>query len=832
MRSGHQVGAEPPLAQGIDISKCPDCKGAVWLAGNKKCKHEPLFAAVAAAVESSATESEKKTGATTATPGGAVATAVAASPYGTLDASHFAFLSSIGVSADVIAARQPYTVTEPVTLKQLGFSRSQYSGADRLPGLLLPVHTTDGGNGLSVYRPDVPRTTVTRGSGAGLSISAFEIPAGMALRLDCPPPARRRLPNTETPLWIVDSQIKADALVSRGFTAVAMLGAWGFKGKNAWGAPTWLCDWDWIGLTGRAVRVVLDSAAMHKSFPRLSEHLTRAKAIVERVPLPDDLADWLIEKGTDALALLEGRIEVWNAPAAEPAPTKPAATTIAFMDAPPPRMERPLGYWEGHGHAAVWLHVMKETTEETNEAGEIVKLTRPRREHSREMFVVRDDGEIFGPTEGFDDPSWQRLEDLGVEVAIGDLPARDDRFWSTPSMKAFRGGYRPDPVDLHRRMTDVIDRFMDFDLGFGSQRAMAEMCAAWAMATWFTDAFDVVGYLWAGGGFESGKTQLIVAVAKMSFLGQVLLNDGSSVAGLRDLASAGATLAFDDAEKVAKSAANSDRDDGKRNMLLAGNARDSIIVVNGQTPSGGWKMRFISNFAPRLFSAITEPDEILRSRVIRVPLVRSADPHKSKALAQTMSLWPHPLGPIVDDCWILGLMRQAEIRDAASQVSEKSALSGRALDIWRGILTLALWLDAQGAKGLWRRMEALSLSYQGEKAEEPLTDINPVVVRAVFRAFERQTANRQADSTDSTDSTFGTQTLPLRTSEITEEVNRIVRDEELPFDAGRLLPERIGRILSGLRYSRDRLGKNQARCWVISRERILNDLKRYRIETP
>ncbi len=58
-----------------------------------------------------------------------------------------------GISDEVMAARGYRTITNADELEELGFSRAQR----RAPGLLLPVHGTDGNNGLYIFRPDNPR---------------------------------------------------------------------------------------------------------------------------------------------------------------------------------------------------------------------------------------------------------------------------------------------------------------------------------------------------------------------------------------------------------------------------------------------------------------------------------------------------------------------------------------------------------------------------------------------------------------------------------------------------------------------------------------------------
>lgn len=58
-----------------------------------------------------------------------------------------------GIGDEAIRARGYRSISEHGELRELGFAPAQC----RAPGLLLPLWTTDGGNGHYVYRPDTPR---------------------------------------------------------------------------------------------------------------------------------------------------------------------------------------------------------------------------------------------------------------------------------------------------------------------------------------------------------------------------------------------------------------------------------------------------------------------------------------------------------------------------------------------------------------------------------------------------------------------------------------------------------------------------------------------------
>jgi hypothetical protein len=99
-----------------------------------------------------------------------------------------------GISAAVITARGYRSITGPEgysELKRIGFSQAQ---ARNTSGLLIPLWTVDGRNGLVVYRPDNPRLD-RQGR-----IIKDEIPKGASAHLDCPPPCHPMLADPAMPL--------------------------------------------------------------------------------------------------------------------------------------------------------------------------------------------------------------------------------------------------------------------------------------------------------------------------------------------------------------------------------------------------------------------------------------------------------------------------------------------------------------------------------------------------------------------------------------------------------------------------------------------------------
>jgi Domain of unknown function (DUF3854) len=328
-----------------------------------------------------------------------------------------------------------------------------------------------------VYRSDTPRT------GKDGRAYKYEFPKGAGVKLDCPPHCRPMLPDPSIPLWITEGQKKADALASHGLCAIALLGVWNFKGKNPFGGTTLLADFDYIALDGRDVRIVFDNDVMTKravqqALARLTEHLQRRKAHVTTVYLPQDRGkkvgadDFLLTHGVQDL---EGLVEQ---PRPEP---QPAAPIINLLPSAPQRLTRPLMLIEGQAYAATWLWTRTTITEKRSKKGEITKLAEPEVTDAHRLFVMRDDGTLFGEVS---DPHVLPMRDVGLTVHLPEVP-RETRLWSASGVKAYHMGYRADAPKVFERVVNVVDRFIDFNKSLADQRTMAECVGCYILSTYF-----------------------------------------------------------------------------------------------------------------------------------------------------------------------------------------------------------------------------------------------------------------------------------------------------------------------------------------------------------
>ena len=114
--------------------------------------------------------------------------------------------------------------------------------------------------------------------------------------------------------------------------------------------------------------------------------------------------------------LLTHSVEDLHALAEQPKPEiKLVPPTTEWLLTPPPVLKRPMDYIDGHAYAVTWIHVKTTKAESVNNEGEIVKHDPPIETVVKEMFVIRDDGVIFGPKK-------QPIDEIGIDVEIDGTP--------------------------------------------------------------------------------------------------------------------------------------------------------------------------------------------------------------------------------------------------------------------------------------------------------------------------------------------------------------------------------------------------------------------------
>lgn len=143
----------------------------------------------------------------------------------TLSERHQHELEASGIPPEVIAERGYRTVTDPAELRRLGFADWQ-----ALPGLLIPLHDLQGGNGRYKLKPDRPR--IDRKPDKPDRVVKYESQAGQPPALDVPLRCLAGLQDPTVRLVFTEGEKKADKAAAAGMCAVSIPGVWGWVEKG------------------------------------------------------------------------------------------------------------------------------------------------------------------------------------------------------------------------------------------------------------------------------------------------------------------------------------------------------------------------------------------------------------------------------------------------------------------------------------------------------------------------------------------------------------------------------------------------------------------------
>jgi hypothetical protein len=372
-------------------------------------------------------------------------------------------------------------------------------------------------------------------------------------------------------------------------------------------------------------------------------------------------------------------------------------------------------------------------------------------------------------------------------------------------------------------MIRIVDKFIDFNKSNADQRTMCEFIACYAMSTWFLDAFNVIGYLWFTGAYGSGKTNLLILIAELSYIGQLISHSGTFPT-LRDMADYGATLACDDVENIIDPKKT---DPDKRALLLAGNRRGVTVTLKELGPDQQWHTRHVNAFCPRSFSAIGTPDLTFASRMIIVPLVRTSDKKRANIDPKDYALWPCDRQKLHEDLWALGLSNLSKLVQWDKWVGENSPLNGRNLQPLRAILAVAKWLDVSDIPGLYQRIESLSIAYQSQREELETADMTRLVLESLGECASC------ASSASSASNYVNNRKFVVPITEVTRVAEKLAEEQDMDINKSLICKAVVGRKLGSLRFEKaPRPGGRGSRLWLIDLDHLVQIAGSYNVNLP
>jgi hypothetical protein len=319
---------------------------------------------------------------------------------------------------------------------------------------------------------------------------------------------------------------------------------------------------------------------------------------------------------------------------------------------------------------------------------------------------------------------------LWIHPIPGDPAMNTVPGWSVAARRAWLdGATAPDPGDLFKRICERIACFIDLpsDVAAGTTATLA----LWVLFTYVYQAWDAVPYLFVGGTLSSGKSRVFEVLSRLVFRALVSSNV-TAPALFRTLHERGGTFLFDEAERLRNSTPETTE---ILSMLLAGYKRGG--QATRLEPAGDtFKTVTFDVYGPKALACIAGLPAALASRCIPVTMFR-ASPNSMKP-RRRIDGDPMVWQTLRDDLHALALeCGRAWMSLATREDVCPPGVYGRAYELWQPLLSLASWVEAQGAKGLLELVSRHALATldagkdeQVSEADETLLEILTEAVRA------------------------------------------------------------------------------------------------------
>lgn len=337
------------------------------------------------------------------------------------------------------------------------------------------------------------------------------------------------------------------------------------------------------------------------------------------------------------------------------------------------------------------------------------------------ICLVTSDGRLFS------------LDDAANEGFILKHNTVDTSRFSAKSVCAFADGqYKVDIPQLYWKICNYIKCFIHFP-----DEAYLHYLTLWIMGTYVFTIFRYYPYVWLNAEKGSGKTLLMEILSAIAFNGDLITNPTESVI-FRDISNNLITMFIDEVEQLRKR--DKDVYGSVISILNAGFNKSGVVKRSEATGQGSFVVKSYSVYSPKMFAGISEIDDVLQDRTVRVSILRKKDTEtvkRYKGTTETIELQRS----IRDDLHVFGLTFGRDIaefyhKEGADGVEGLSHLTNRELDIWEPIFLLANVVDASsGTDTLTQTMEELSKKSLDEKQSDSVSQNETYKILTVLKAM-------------------------------------------------------------------------------------------------
>jgi len=268
-----------------------------------------------------------------------------------------------------------------------------------------------------------------------------------------------------------------------------------------------------------------------------------------------------------------------------------------------------------------------------------------------------------------------------------------------------------DPKKLYELLDQATKKYIDF-----SEEYDYVYFNLWNIGTYFYELFDAYPGNDFTGTKRTGKTKNLEFQKYVCF--NALMSPDMTASSLfRIIEGTGATMLLDETENF-----KNKKDESAqlvRRVIMQGMLRGQH-VVRSESKDNTFLPKTYNIYSPKSMAHISSLDDVMQDRFIKLIMKRT----KSKEL---LNIWPDGKDPafqqIRNYCYRLFLDFGYEIYDLQKEAQTQCSVSGRELQLWTPILTLALFFEKHGTNDLLDKIQKFTgISSKSRQLEDEETN--------------------------------------------------------------------------------------------------------------
>lgn len=283
-----------------------------------------------------------------------------------------------------------------------------------------------------------------------------------------------------------------------------------------------------------------------------------------------------------------------------------------------------------------------------------------------------------------------------------------------------------EPKSVYLLVRNAWQTYIEFD-----KDEYYDLLTLWVIGTYFFFIFNAYPYIYVGGVKGAGKTK-VLNVASFMCHNAVFSNNISTSSIYRLIQSGRCTLLMDETEKLSEK----DRAMELRNLLLSGYKKGAKVYRTEKKVGERLVPEAFDVYSPKMIANIKGLEDVLGDRCITIIMKRG----KNRSITNNEPKDNNPLWQeIRDSLYSLFLTHFKKVCEVY-EVSEVSAegddlISGRELELWRPIFTLAKFFDIHNPElKLFNKMMELAADKAKEKEAENITETGEyILVQTLLR---------------------------------------------------------------------------------------------------